>query len=72
MKIITLDQHCTIEKQGKYGWEPSTTYEPVYIFAEHIESMSWCGNTLLKMTSGETIKVKESPEEIKKMLEATA
>ncbi|EJR0236043.1 TPA: flagellar FlbD family protein [Enterobacter hormaechei] len=68
MKIIKLDQLCTVEHQGKYGWEASTINEPIYIVADHIESMYYTGNTNLRMISGDTIKVKESPEEILKLL----
>lgn len=71
MKIIKLEQHCTVERQGKFGWEPTTVYEPVFVAAAHIESVAWMGNSLLRMTSGDTIKVKETPEEILKLLEAT-
>lgn len=64
MNIIKLSQQCTVEKQGKYGWEPETVYEPIYIFVEHIESVAPAGITYVKMRSGERIQVKENPEEI--------
>lgn len=64
MKIIKLSQQGTIERQGEFGWEPETIYEPVYIVAEHIESFSSAGNTYLKMVSGERIVVRETPEQI--------
>lgn len=70
MKIIKLDQHCTIERQGEFGWEPGVVYEPIYVVADHIESLFYTGNTNLRMISGDIIKVKESPEEILKRLEA--
>ncbi|ENY3782585.1 flagellar FlbD family protein [Citrobacter koseri] len=69
MKIIKLYERATVERQGKYGWEPETIYEPIYIVAEHIESMSFAGNTSLKMVSGEQIIVRETPEEIVSLLE---
>lgn len=70
MKIITLNQHCTIERQGEFGWVPGVAYEPIHVVADHIESFFYTGNTNLRMISGDTIKVKESPEEILKLLEA--
>lgn len=68
MKFIKLSQRVTIERQGKYGWEPETIYEPVFVAAEHVVSMNFAGITILKMTSGERIDVKETPEEIIAML----
>ncbi|HFE4603768.1 hypothetical protein [Klebsiella quasipneumoniae] len=68
MKFIKLSQRGTVERQGKYGWEPETVYEPVFVAAEHIVSMYFAGLTILKMTSGECIDVKETPEEIIAML----
>lgn len=70
MKIIKLYELATVERQGKYGWEPETIYEPIYIIAEHIESMKFAGNTILKMVSGKQIIVRETPEEIISLLEA--
>lgn len=72
MKFIKLSQKVTIERQGDYGWEPETVYEPVYVAAEHIVSMHFAGITTLKMTSGERIDVKETPEEITAMIAAGA
>lgn len=68
MKFIKLSQRGTVERQGKYGWEPETVYEPVFVAAGHIVSMFFAGVTILKMTSGERIDVKETPEEIIAML----
>ncbi|HDT5515092.1 hypothetical protein PGO25_15915 [Klebsiella aerogenes] len=69
MKFIKLSQQATVERQGKYGWEPGTVYEPVFVAAAHIVSMAPHGITTLKMTSGERIDVKETPEEIIALLE---
>ncbi|NIC28253.1 hypothetical protein [Serratia plymuthica] len=66
--IIKLNQQCTVDRQGKYGWEPDTAHEPIYIAVAHIESFSFCGLTYLKMTSGERIQVTETPEEIMAMI----
>lgn len=66
--IVKLNQQCSVECQGKYGWEPGTVYEPIYIAVDHIESFSWSGLTYLKMTSGEKIQVIETPEEIMAMI----
>ncbi|CAI2526648.1 Uncharacterised protein [Serratia ficaria] len=68
MTIIKLNQQCSVERQGKYGWEPGTVYEPIYIAVAHIESFSWGGMTYLKMISGERIQVTETPEEIMAMI----
>lgn len=68
MKIIKLSQQCTIEKQGKYGWDPETVFEPIYIFVDHIETLTPAGITYIKMRSGERIQVKETPEEIISMI----
>ncbi len=68
MIFLKLNQKTTIEHQGKYGWEPETVYEPVFVAAGHIASMYFAGLTTLKMTSGERIDVKETPEEIIAML----
>lgn len=70
MKIIKLDQLCTVEREGKYGPETDVVHDPIYIVAEHIESFYYVGNTAIKMVSGETIKVKESPEELIASLES--
>lgn len=64
MNFIKLNQKNTIERQGAYGWEPHCVYEPVFISADHIESMFFAGLTSIKMCSGERIEVRETPEEI--------
>ncbi|KJP58480.1 hypothetical protein SR71_08535 [Klebsiella aerogenes] len=69
MIFLKLNQKTTIERQGKYGWVPETVYEPVFVAAGHIVSMYFAGLTTLKMTSGEHIDVKETPEEIIALLE---
>ncbi|EPK2817639.1 TPA: hypothetical protein OT989_000060 [Klebsiella pneumoniae] len=68
MIFLKLSQKVTVERQGEYGWEPETVYEPVFVAAEHIVSMHFAGLTILKMTSGERIDVKETPKEIIAML----
>ncbi|HBQ6716706.1 TPA: hypothetical protein L8N93_000110 [Klebsiella quasipneumoniae subsp. similipneumoniae] len=68
MIFLKLSQKVTVERQGEYGWEPETVYEPVFVAAEHIVSMYFAGLTILKMTSGERIDVKETTEEIIAML----
>ncbi|HBX8243157.1 TPA: hypothetical protein MIH45_26915 [Klebsiella pneumoniae] len=72
MIFLKLSQKVTVERQGEYGWEPETVYEPVFIAAEHIVSMYFVGLTILKMTSGERIDVKETTEEIFAMIAAGA
>ncbi|EPJ9743118.1 hypothetical protein LQE22_004295 [Klebsiella oxytoca] len=68
MKIIKLDQLCTVEREGEYGWEHDHISDPIYIVAAHIESFYYVGNTAIKMISGEVIKVKETPEQIVNLL----
>ncbi|MGE0970104.1 hypothetical protein ACQFN5_09570 [Klebsiella sp. WOUb02] len=72
MIFLKLSQKATIERQREYGWEPETVYEPVFVATEHIVSMYFVGLTILKMTSGEHIDVKETPEEITAMIAAGA
>ncbi|EMF8385221.1 TPA: hypothetical protein L9G47_002082 [Klebsiella quasipneumoniae] len=72
MIFLKLSQKVTVERQGEYGWEPETVYEPVFVAAEHIVSMYFAGLTILKMTSGERIDVKETTEEIFAMIAAGA
>ncbi|EPD1509043.1 MULTISPECIES: hypothetical protein [Klebsiella pneumoniae complex] len=68
MIFLKLTQKIVVQRQGAYGWEPETVYEPVFVAAGHIVSMYFAGLTILKMTSGERIDVKETPEEIIAML----
>ncbi|HBT4786581.1 TPA: hypothetical protein MB364_001921 [Klebsiella variicola subsp. variicola] len=68
MIFLKLTQKIVVQHQGAYGWEPETVYEPVFVAAGHIVSMFFAGVTILKMTSGERIDVKETPEEIIAML----
>lgn len=69
MILLKLTQKIVVQHQGAYGWEPETVYEPVFVAAGHIVSMHFAGLTSLKMTSGERIDVKETPEEIIALLE---
>ena len=68
MIFLKLTQKSTVERQDKYGCVPETVCEPVFVAAGHIVSMFFAGVTILKMTSGERIDVKETPEEIIAML----
>lgn len=68
MKFIKLTQNSTVEFQGKYGREYETVYDSVFIAPGHIESMTPAGLTYLRMSSGERIAVRETPEEIIAML----
>lgn len=68
MIFLKLAQKVVVQHQGAYGWESETVYEPVFVAAGHIVSMFFAGVTILKMTSGERIDVKETPEEIIAML----
>lgn len=70
MKFIKLSQQATVEHQGKYGWVPETVYEPVFVVAAHIVSMTPHRTTTVQMSSGERITVKETPEEIIALLES--
>ncbi|MCK6864714.1 flagellar FlbD family protein [Enterobacter kobei] len=66
MKILKLNQQATVSRQvdSIVGWEDKTIFEPVFVVAEHIVSFAFFGVTHIKMSSGEKILVKESPEEI--------
>lgn len=68
MIFLKLAQKVVVQRQGVHGWESETVYEPVFVTADHIISMFFAGITILKMTSGERIEVKETPEEITAML----
>lgn len=72
MIFLNLSQKATIGRQGKYGWEQETVYEPVFVAADHIISMYFAGLTVIKMSSGESIEVKETLEEIIAMIAAGA
>ncbi|HAK7427692.1 TPA: flagellar FlbD family protein [Salmonella enterica] len=66
MKILKLSQQATISRQvdSIIGWEEETIYEPIFVVAEHIESFLFAGVTHIKMTSGERIIVRETPDKI--------
>lgn len=66
MKILKLSQQATVSRpvDSIIGWEEKTIYEPVFVVAEHIESFLFVGVSHVKMTSGEKIVVRETPEEI--------
>ncbi|EPY4769137.1 hypothetical protein ACXDIJ_000315 [Klebsiella quasipneumoniae] len=68
MIFLKLSQKVTVERQGEYGWEPETVYEPVFVAAGHIVSMYFAGLTILTMTSGKSLEVREPPEKIISML----
>lgn len=70
MKILELNQQATVSRQvdSIIGWEDEVVYDPIFVFAEHIESFSFAGLTRIKMASGDSFSVKETPEEIFEML----
>lgn len=70
MKILKLSQQATVSRpvDSIIGWEEKTIYEPVVVVAEHIESFLFAGVSYIKMTSGEKIVVRETPEEILALL----
>ena len=70
MKILKLSQQATVSRpvDSIIGWEEKTIYEPVFVVAEHIESFLFAGVSHIKMTSGEKIVVRETPEEILTLL----
>ena len=71
MKILKLSQACTVQSLGEFNnWESSTIFEPVYVVAEHIESLSSTGYTNLNMVSGEIIKVSEGIDVVLNQLKA--
>ena len=68
--LLKLKEKTIISKQvdSIIGWEDSTVYEPIWINSDHIESMSFVGLTILRMTSGEKYEVQSTPEEIAEMM----
>ncbi|QDX29521.1 hypothetical protein [Dickeya poaceiphila] len=63
MNVIKLSQVHLIQSAGIDGQE-RIEYEPIYIQPSHIESFFSAGRTVLRMTSGDRIEVKETPEYI--------
>ncbi|MDU4065952.1 MAG: hypothetical protein E7H75_04940 [Enterobacter asburiae] len=70
MKILKLSQQATVSRpvDSITGWDEQIIYEPVFVVAEHIESFFFVGVSHVKMTSGEKIVVRETPEEILALL----
>ena len=68
--LLKLKGKTTISKQvdSIIGWGDSTVYEPIWINSDHIESMSFVGLTILRMTSGQKHEVQSTPEEIVEMM----
>lgn len=68
--LLKLKEKTIISKQvdSIIGWENSTVYEPIWINPNHIESMSFVGLTILRMTSGQKHEVQSTPEEIVEMM----
>jgi uncharacterized protein YlzI (FlbEa/FlbD family) len=66
MKVLKLSQQTILSRpvDSIVGWEEKTVYEPIFVVAEHIESFLFAGTTHIKMSSGEKIIVRETPEEI--------
>ncbi|WP_023640396.1 hypothetical protein [Dickeya zeae] len=64
MKFIKLTQCSSAWHQGEYGPEEKVVYESIYVSVDHIESFCPTGLTHLQMSSGERIRVKETPDEI--------
>lgn len=64
MKFIKLTQCSSAWHQGDYGPEEKAVYEPIYVSVDHIESFFPMSLTCLQMSSGERIRVKETPDEI--------
>jgi uncharacterized protein YlzI (FlbEa/FlbD family) len=57
-----------VDRRFDYRLGRETIYEPVFVVAEHIESFLFAGVSHIKMTSGEKIVVRETPEEISRCL----
>lgn len=70
MKFLKLSQQATVSRpvDSIIGWEEEAIYEPVFVVAENIESFTFVGVSHIKMTSGEKIVVRETPEEILALL----
>ena len=74
MKILKLTQQAVVTRSvdSIIGWEEETIYEPIFVVAEHIESFLFAGLSHIKMTSGEKIVVRETPEEIVRQINGEA
>lgn len=70
--IIKLSQRFTVEKQGEYGWETESIYDPIFINVDRIETFYFAGLTLIKFSSGDKVEVRETPEEIIALLEGNS
>ncbi|WP_338636999.1 hypothetical protein V6L80_00860 [Erwinia persicina] len=64
--FIELSQQCKIERRVDAPWEyeTNTVYEPTWVNAGNIETMSYAGLSRVRMISGEIIWVRETPAEI--------
>lgn len=64
--FIELSQQCKIERAVDTPWEyeTDTVYEPTWVNAGNIETMSYAGLSRVRMISGEIIWVRETPAEI--------
>lgn len=64
--FIELSQQCRIERRVDAPWEyeTDTVFEPTWVNAGNIETMSYQGLSRVKMISGEVIFCRETPEEI--------
>ncbi|EKA8127187.1 hypothetical protein [Klebsiella quasipneumoniae] len=68
MIILKLNQKVLIQRQDQDGWNIETVFEPVFVVGAHIVSMHFAGLTILTMTSGKSLEVREPPEKIISML----
>ncbi len=66
MGFITLTQRCSIwqPENSITGGSERIVREPVYINPVHIESLFFAGVTTVKMVSGESFNVYETPDAI--------
>lgn len=64
--FIELSQQCRIERRVDTSWEyeTDTVYEPTWVNAGNIETMSYVELSRVRMISGEIILVRETPAEI--------
>lgn len=71
MVLIQLNEQQVMSRQDDSvygGWMDHTVFEPFYLNADQIESMSEKGITIIRTKSGEIHKVKESVDDIMSLI----
>ena len=66
--MIELQQQVTLERHDSEGWGKHQIFESVWVAPHRIESITVIGLTRLRMISGDVIDVKQSPDEIFRLM----